>query len=91
MWLCHHYEQYFVALDETKIHLEKLGIPANKVTVTGIPVDPAFAKLLTTWTSEYRDGNADTQDMIALAEKISGQQLGEFFQAWLYGTSKPTY
>src|ERR1044071_7177121 len=27
MWLCHHYEQYFVALDETREHLVRLGIP----------------------------------------------------------------
>ncbi len=44
MWLCHHYEQYFVALDETKIHLEKLGIPPEKITVSGIPIDPIFAE-----------------------------------------------
>ena len=44
LWLCHHYEQYFVALDETKIHLTKLGIPAAKITVSGIPIDPVFAE-----------------------------------------------
>ena len=44
MWLCHNYEQYFVALDETKIHLSKIGIPADKITVTGIPIDPLFAE-----------------------------------------------
>ena len=44
MWLCHHYEQYFVAMDETRAHLEKLGIPAGKITVSGIPIDPAFAE-----------------------------------------------
>jgi processive 1,2-diacylglycerol beta-glucosyltransferase len=44
MWLCHNYEQYFVALDETKIHLAKIGIPAEKITVTGIPIDPIFAE-----------------------------------------------
>jgi processive 1,2-diacylglycerol beta-glucosyltransferase len=43
MWLCRHYEQYFVALDETRIHMQKLGIPQDKVTVTGIPIDPVFA------------------------------------------------
>lgn len=43
MWLCHYYEQYFVAMDETRAHLEKLGIPADKITVSGIPIDPAFA------------------------------------------------
>jgi processive 1,2-diacylglycerol beta-glucosyltransferase len=44
MWLCHNYEQYFVALDETKVHLAKIGIPADKITVAGIPIDPLFAE-----------------------------------------------
>ena len=44
MWLCHHFEHYFVALDETRLHLEKLGIPANKITISGIPIDPVFAE-----------------------------------------------
>lgn len=45
MWLCHNYEKYFVALDETKIHLSKIGIPADKITVTGIPIDSVFAEM----------------------------------------------
>jgi aminopeptidase N len=53
--------------------------------------DKAFAKLLTTWTSEHRDGNVNTDDLIELAEKISGQDLGAFFQSWLYGKKAPTY
>lgn len=44
MWLCHHFEQYFVALDETRVHLEKLGIEQGKITVSGIPIDPVFAE-----------------------------------------------
>ncbi|MDT5268557.1 MAG: processive 1,2-diacylglycerol beta-glucosyltransferase [Acidobacteriota bacterium] len=44
MWLCHHYEQYFVAMDETREHLLRLGIPAAKVTTSGIPIDPVFAE-----------------------------------------------
>src|SRR5437763_9687190 len=43
MWLCHHFEHYFVAIDETRAHLEKLGIPAEKISVSGIPIDPVFA------------------------------------------------
>jgi len=43
MWLCHYYEQYFVALDETRAHMEKLGIRADRITVSGIPIDPVFA------------------------------------------------
>jgi len=42
MWLTRSYSRYFVALEETKIYLEKMGIPADKVSVSGIPVDPVF-------------------------------------------------
>ena len=44
MWLVHHYEHYFVALDEARAYLEAIGIPASKITVSGIPIDPVFAK-----------------------------------------------
>jgi len=45
MWLCHHYEHYCVALDETREHLIRLGIPPAKVSTTGIPIDPLFAEV----------------------------------------------
>jgi processive 1,2-diacylglycerol beta-glucosyltransferase len=44
MWLCHHYEQYFVAIDEARAYLEALSIPASKITVSGIPIDPVFSQ-----------------------------------------------
>jgi len=44
MWLMHNYEHYFVALDETKVHLEKVGIRPETISVTGIPIDPVFAE-----------------------------------------------
>ena len=44
LWLCHHYERYFVAIDETRVHMEKLGIPPEKLYVSGIPIDPIFAE-----------------------------------------------
>jgi processive 1,2-diacylglycerol beta-glucosyltransferase len=44
MWLSRVFHRYFVAIDETKIHLEALGLPPERVTVSGIPVDPSFAE-----------------------------------------------
>jgi processive 1,2-diacylglycerol beta-glucosyltransferase len=44
MWLCNYYEHYFVALEETKQHLQALGIEPEKITVSGIPIDPVFAQ-----------------------------------------------
>jgi processive 1,2-diacylglycerol beta-glucosyltransferase len=43
MWLCRTFHRFFVAIDETKVHLEMLGIPPERVTVSGIPIDPEFA------------------------------------------------
>ena len=44
LWLCRNYEHYFVALDETKAYLETLGFPAEKATVSGIPIRPLFGE-----------------------------------------------
>lgn len=44
MWLSRTFHRYFVALEETKAHLVALGLPPERVTVSGIPVDPAFAE-----------------------------------------------
>jgi aminopeptidase N len=51
--------------------------------------DDKLFTLLKTWTATYRDGNATTQQFIALAEQIAGRDLGAFFQTWLYTPRKP--
>ncbi len=42
MWLSRSFHRYFVAIDETRAHLEMLGIPSERITVSGIPIDPIF-------------------------------------------------
>ncbi|KHL16059.1 peptidase M1-like protein [Mumia flava] len=49
-----------------------------------------FAKLLKAWPRTYRYDAASTADFIALAEKISKQDLDEFFEVWAYTPEKPT-
>lgn len=51
--------------------------------------DEAFFTILRTWPERYRNGNATTEDFIALSEEISGQDLGAFFQGWLYEIALP--
>jgi len=46
--------------------------------------DEAFFTLLRTYAAEFADGNATTEDFIALAEDISGQDLEEFFRVRLF-------
>ncbi|MFJ8509568.1 M1 family metallopeptidase [Streptomyces avermitilis] len=52
--------------------------------------DTAFFKLLPLWTKLHKYGNANTDDFIRLAEKVSGRQLDDLFQTWLFTTGKPT-
>ncbi|MFI5797237.1 M1 family metallopeptidase [Streptomyces sp. NPDC051677] len=52
--------------------------------------DAAFFKLLPAWTKLHRYGNAATADFVRLAERISGQQLDDLFQTWLFTTGKPS-
>jgi processive 1,2-diacylglycerol beta-glucosyltransferase len=44
LWLCRNFEHYFVALDETRAYLETLGFPSEKISVSGIPIDPVFSE-----------------------------------------------
>ncbi len=43
LWLHRDVDWYFVAREETRVHFSRLGIPAETIHVTGIPVHPAFA------------------------------------------------
>ena len=51
--------------------------------------DDAFFELATTWVDRFGGGTASTADFIALAEEVSGQELGDFFDVWLYTGEKP--
>lgn len=44
MWLCQTVDRYYVAMDEAAEYLARIGVPREKLCVTGIPVDPLFAK-----------------------------------------------
>jgi processive 1,2-diacylglycerol beta-glucosyltransferase len=39
-------DRYYVAMDEAAEYLAHIGVPRDKLRVTGIPVDPLFAKPL---------------------------------------------
>jgi len=48
-----------------------------------------FYSLLRQWAADHRHGNATTQQFIALASSVSGQDLTHFFDVWLYQAGKP--
>ncbi|MGL5865863.1 MAG: M1 family metallopeptidase, partial [Dermatophilaceae bacterium] len=48
-----------------------------------------FAAVLRRWAARDENRPATTAQFVALAEKVSGQQLDGLFQTWLYTAGKP--
>jgi hypothetical protein len=51
--------------------------------------DAAFFRILKSWAATHAGGNLSIAQFVALSEQISGQQLDDLFNAWLYTPSKP--
>ncbi len=51
--------------------------------------DELFWKVLREYYSEFKYGNASTNDFIKVAEKVSGKKLNDFFKQWLYHSGHP--
>lgn len=52
--------------------------------------DDVFFDILRTYASRFENSHATTADFIAVAEEISGEDLGAFFNAWLFERALPT-
>jgi aminopeptidase N len=52
--------------------------------------DFAFFQILRRWAAQNRYGNVTTPQFIALSEQVSGMELDNFFDVWLYRPEKPT-
>jgi hypothetical protein len=51
--------------------------------------DATFFNILRTWHARRAGGNGSTEQFIALAERLSRQDLTALFNTWLYTPSKP--
>jgi aminopeptidase N len=51
--------------------------------------DRDLFRILRTWAQRKAGGNGTTGQLIALAERISGEQLDALFDAWLFTPAKP--
>jgi len=51
--------------------------------------DSVFHQIIRSYYETYKGKNADTKDFEAIAEKISGKDLGYFFKQWPYTSQIP--
>ncbi|HEY2766436.1 MAG TPA: M1 family metallopeptidase [Pseudonocardiaceae bacterium] len=52
--------------------------------------DEHFFAALRAWTTERRGGNGTVEEFIVLVEKVSGTNLDDVAQDWLYGSQRPS-
>jgi aminopeptidase N len=52
--------------------------------------DDEFFELLREWVARNDGTSRTTEDFIALAEEVSGQDLGAFFDEWIFAERPPT-
>ncbi|MEU0056260.1 M1 family metallopeptidase [Streptomyces sp. NPDC006334] len=51
--------------------------------------EDAFHAVERAFLARHRDGHASTEDYIAVASHVSGQDVSGFLREWLYGTTTP--
>ncbi|MHB1138156.1 MAG: M1 family metallopeptidase [Microthrixaceae bacterium] len=51
--------------------------------------DPTFGSILQQWAARPASVAVTTADLLKLSETVSGQQLDDLFDAWLYQPTKP--
>ena len=51
--------------------------------------DDLFWEFLRTYYARFKDGAVTTADFIATANEVSGEDLTEFLNAWLYDETMP--
>jgi aminopeptidase N len=51
--------------------------------------DRDFFRILRAWAARRAGGNGTTAQFVALAERVSGEQLDGLFRTWLFTAGKP--
>jgi processive 1,2-diacylglycerol beta-glucosyltransferase len=83
MWLSRVFHRYFVAIEETKVHLDVLGLPPERVTVSGIPVDPSFAMPVNRAEIRYQNHLDPDKTTLLISAGALGVTPAEFVVARL--------
>jgi processive 1,2-diacylglycerol beta-glucosyltransferase len=89
MWLSRAFHRYFVAIDETKAYLQMLGMPTDRITVSGIPIDPVFCNPVNRTQECVQLGLDPTKPILLLSAGALGVSPTEFILEQLLLLSHP--
>lgn len=82
------------AYDENRIFSSRLsydkGAAVLHILRFQLQSDSVFFNILKAYQVQFKDGFAMTNDLKTLAEQLSGRNLTDFFNQWIYGEGYPT-
>jgi processive 1,2-diacylglycerol beta-glucosyltransferase len=67
LWLCRTVDRYYVAMQESLEYLANIGVPREKLHVTGIPIDPLFEKPVSAGDARKKLGLAASEPVLLLS------------------------
>lgn len=85
MWLARSFHRYFVAIEEARAHLEALGLPGDRITISGIPIDGAFSLRIDRAQARVRHGLHPEKPTVLLSAGALGFGPAEDIVAQLKG------
>jgi len=67
LWLCRTVDRYYVAMQESLEYLANIGVPREKLHVTGIPIDPLFEKSVSAGDARKKLGLTPNEPVLLLS------------------------
>jgi processive 1,2-diacylglycerol beta-glucosyltransferase len=67
LWLCRTVDRYYVAMQESLEYLANIGVPREKLQVTGIPIDPLFENHVSAADARKKLGLAASEPVLLLS------------------------
>ena len=89
MWLCKTVDRYDVALPESAEYLAGIGVPREKIRVTGIPIDPLFEVPVDRMAARQKLGLSASSRVLLIAAGGYGIGPVEQLVKDLLGLGKP--
>jgi processive 1,2-diacylglycerol beta-glucosyltransferase len=66
-WLCRTVDRYYVAIEEALEYLARIGVPREKLSVGGIPIDPLFETKVSVAAAREKLGLARSESVLLLS------------------------
>lgn len=89
MWLSRLIHHYFVANEESRVQLENIGFPPERITVSGIPIDPVFCEPKQREALRMKQGLRSDVPMLLVSAGALGVSSAERIVEVLSGLAVP--